>query len=796
MLTNTHHSQGRNSHRSSYAGQGGPPDPDPRSNVPNPPDPTVNSDHPVSAQGETSESEDDINDGWISVNARRRKRNKMKSKKRKEKQQGKTWSQALNPNSNRSESEGNMLNEGNRPAHKNKESHYITNKTQKNIPENYESDIVDDYVEGESDAMMEAVDSEDKDLQEDIEFFIDEGTKGMNLRAFRDKAYHQRNQFEELLESSPEAFLVALLSEISSNPLTHCIDMVNDFKMSRLVMKRLFLDELNSRLPEARETLKLTRDEWEAAEIIKENIRAHPINQQDEQALYLRDRAEDEANSKYEVYDQSVVYNVALKIMQNIRIAQGKTYFTSVNVGEISDILRILGVDTHWSLTTAEVKRKIDEILIHQQIYSDEEPDQFFSFLKSNKSDGRLLYTAITYLPMEEDPQEYYKAYFLNPLDRIIKFMARPLGNNSGKIEAHVLIELGLDQIPPRKKTVGKMRQLLQQSYLTKNFEAVRLAKMKKDLEDYVMGNSMVDHPDRKRYKEAKEYKVKQYEHKMKQRDNVMSELENTPDHTPYTDRYDMTSRVLFNMQYCHLCNTTSHSYRNCAQRGCNICLHRGHVARRCRYKCECKKGRPHSIESCQSAYAMQKTQENRLRPLEVVRSENKAFTENFFAEVAAQEQEKATLDNEYEQAPQPEESNTTPQDPQMRVQPISTNPAATGQAYPTTEVLSSMAPNKNTPQQKEGAGLNPQSQVFSATPMSSLGVTDLTLVKQTWIPQEEGDMADSMGDTDEDDPQIRDYTMSEQRKDDNMMDERGNTSKDTDTSQREGQSGPPGSSY
>ncbi|OBA20904.1 hypothetical protein METBIDRAFT_11509 [Metschnikowia bicuspidata var. bicuspidata NRRL YB-4993] len=240
---------------------------------------------------------------------------------------------------------------------------------------------------------------------------------------------------------------------------------------------------------------------------------------------------------------------VTYKAMEHIRIAHGKAYFPIVDTNETCNHLRDLEVDTHNILMPAEIKRLIDDMLIHQEIAFDADQDKLFSFVKNNQSHGRLLYTNITYWPMK-NPQEYYEDFFLDSSDRILKFKSRNLGNRSGKTEAHVLIKLGLDKIPPRKSTVGHMKDYLIRTSQTKNLAAAIVAKLEKSLRDFENVNPREDNPAMKRARTGTERTLNKFQQLVKYRNNAIRELDNKPDHMPCNDRYDMTSKVLFNMQY------------------------------------------------------------------------------------------------------------------------------------------------------------------------------------------------------------------------------------------------------
>ncbi|GEQ69310.1 hypothetical protein JCM33374_g2981 [Metschnikowia sp. JCM 33374] len=253
---------------------------------------------------------------------------------------------------------------------------------------------------------------------------------------------------------------------------------------------------------------------------------------------------------------------------------------------------------------------------------------------------------------------------------------------------------------------------------------------------------------------------------------------------------------------------------------GCNICYHRNHAAKKCNYKCGCKKGHPHSIESCLSPIATEQTnREKTLNDLSNARKVNQVYKDKLEAEDKAlqqkiqgvsltttpeqTQQETTESVNQHVNASNPKAQNTT-------VYPNTTGPA------PPSSTHNSVNPNTYTPNTENmgkvltqtdlihrSGPTQPQEQIVSS--MSTLGATDSFYARYDQ-PRRDTNMVDDAGDTDVDDPQVRSLsgrnqdpnpegvgnvdsdhsTMSDSPRDDSTMEEQEDTSYETEPSQQD----------
>ncbi|KAM9890072.1 hypothetical protein OXX69_012677 [Metschnikowia pulcherrima] len=120
-----------------------------------------------------------------------------------------------------------------------------------------------------------------------------------------------------------------------------------------------------------------------------------------------------------------------------------------------------------------------------------------------------------------------------------------------------------------------------------------------------------------------------------------------------------MRVRIIHISQFCPLCHSTSHSFRDCKERGCKICYDRRHPAYKCRLKCQCnKRGRLHAAEECPNY--IEQFGESEFPTIEETRRENKENNDKFHGRIAALIQKHQNNNNaEMQETENAESANT-----------------------------------------------------------------------------------------------------------------------------------------
>ncbi|KAM9915933.1 hypothetical protein OXX59_010311, partial [Metschnikowia pulcherrima] len=120
-----------------------------------------------------------------------------------------------------------------------------------------------------------------------------------------------------------------------------------------------------------------------------------------------------------------------------------------------------------------------------------------------------------------------------------------------------------------------------------------------------------------------------------------------------------MRVRIIHISQFCPLCHSTSHSFRDCKERGCKICYDRRHPAYKCRLKCKCnKRGRLHAAEECPNY--IEQFGESEFPTIEETRRENKENNDKFHGRIASLIQKHQNNNNaEMQETENAESANT-----------------------------------------------------------------------------------------------------------------------------------------
>lgn len=789
MLTNNWHNQGGDTPRPGFDRRDDlPPSPDENDNNFDPPDTNVNS----SERTANANPPGSPNVMKLNTSAKTTKGKKLWSESLGEKRNEKLKAHYANSeedydasmlddnkNSDSSDEDETMLNEGVTTAHKNNSEKGKTEENKKNKKNNTIGD--GNMYQALSDENMEFDEegAREEKLMEKYKFFETLAKTSMREKKFTDNAYHERNQIMNLIGNASKELITTILKETVTTQLTLQFTIENPFNLSEeqigdaiLQAAEDMIEMTTAKIPELDTTINDLK--YRKFEMMKER-EVQNVSSQSAEEFELGSTCEKYRNERHRLVNNLV----SAHSMENLRVIQDKVYFP-----EVLDPLRLhscmekLEIQCYREITPESLKNSIITNLDNLTINSLESPDQYFTLKKHVMGNGRLLYASVNYLPMKggENAQTYYARNFLSPHDKILHFSLQPIRTqtksqalNQGKsqvarFEAHVLIELGLEKTPPRKITAGRVRDTFAHDYSHWDDGDEQIEWIKSDLKYLDEHYGTLDNPEIKRVKLERQQALHKYETIKRSQNKTVEYLSKFPAHVYLSDRYDMTSQIIFNLQYCSLCHTTAHSFRDCKERGCNICYNRNHPAYKCKSKCPCKRGRLHAKEQC--PHGTQQTTNNG-PSLDELRRANHDRNQIFFKQLEEKERQKklsanndpASQDNAKAQSVSQTNTSSGVKPPQAITSALSESAqGGSGSKDPIT------VPFNPTPSQGAESVMNthPPTKVLKKlstadhpdTPMSSIGsevLRDLFLPKlKQKIAATEIDM-----DTEVDEPQI-----------------------------------------
>ncbi|OBA24027.1 hypothetical protein METBIDRAFT_116343 [Metschnikowia bicuspidata var. bicuspidata NRRL YB-4993] len=179
---------------------------------------------------------------------------------------------------------------------------------------------------------------------------------------------------------------------------------------------------------------------------------------------------------------------VACIFIANAKFVNNKVYLIyAKSLRAMTFIASRIAPDFHKSdiLTEQEVINKIHHLVFRFRIFEEGDPDNFFILKKLPVLSGRLAWTTVSFLPME-NPEDYFSQSFLYPEDVVTSWITGET-NSRGKVFADVIIDLGREKTPPRRLTMDRTTCHLQHVLSTNKFDGLiaedkkRLSKMLED---------------------------------------------------------------------------------------------------------------------------------------------------------------------------------------------------------------------------------------------------------------------------------------------------------------------------
>lgn len=528
---------------------------------------------------------------------------------------------------------------------KNEKNKKITKSAKKSNPYEIIGEATDESREiGTNSSEEDAYEYEDLEnefsLEDDIEFLISLGREGVKESVIKEDAYHQRTQFENLVQFAPDVFKLEVLNQTSYNQLTLQFDIDNPLGISSNIIRRTieleadeYFKNLTTDIKLKVEMCKRSESEYEEQCQLHEDVLPLRTDESVFKEYELKARAEEQAKE----LTQTLNGIVSCVSMKDVRVIQNKAYFPKVmDAISIRSIIDTLGVGLLPEITPNLVKATMESFLINRTFPSVEDPEFCFTTKRNKLNAGLFLYVAVSHLPMRngEDAQAYYSKNFLTKIGIVKKFVDYELPNNPDMMEAHALIELTLDKMPPRKLTAGQVRASFESDFSQWHYTDEKIKHLQEDLAYYAKADPTGENPEFKRMKIGTKAILSRIGQVKKDQQEVLNKYAAYDDKVYVSDRYEMITRVLYNAKYCSLCNTTSHSFRECKERGCTMCNSRNHPFYKCKFRCKCRRGPIHAEEECPHPVAMPKTKKPQ-HSLANAREHNHKDNVDFFKKLA-----------------------------------------------------------------------------------------------------------------------------------------------------------------
>lgn len=344
------------------------------------------------------------------------------------------------------------------------------------------------------------------------------------------------DHFEDVREMAPFEITMEICDQVLYIPLGYQARVVNTFGIPYSAVKKLFLKEINHRSKDAEENLFQIEHEVNLA--ISKRSEARVLIQTNEEDPTIIDKIVE----NMELYSDAAATYVALEAMKTIKILKGQAIFAQATKPSAIEqiLLEVTGGTTNYASPDL-VRSKMDEMMLDQVFHYIEDPTKTFSFSKSKFGQKTLIYSLVTYFPIgKEIAQEYYQKFFVNPSDKIVKFI--PSEENTGKVKCHVLIELGLKEIPSQEKAAVSVSEYLMFNQQQKEREAARLQHLREEMKHHENQENQDSEEILILQKRLKELKKRQ-----KRINKRIDDLSKKDGDTIIEDPYDFTSKVVFN---------------------------------------------------------------------------------------------------------------------------------------------------------------------------------------------------------------------------------------------------------
>lgn len=497
---------------------------------------------------------------------------------------------------------------------------------------NWRQTYCDDWTTA-SQAPVETEKKAESTRNDDVKFLAQVGESEINDRRLDHHNLHETNAFQKMIKESPGEVLRPLLNSITHSEKVPKLELINPFDLTISEMETIlgnqisdFATKMESRCNAYKHVIDKAETEYQSS--AKSTTRMIPRKAEDLENFPSNEKISNIKKLNYEAFKDLTFY-AAARCIEKARIVENQIYFPMVgDPSYVSNAISKFTKDTEsLEIPVKDVTKQIELLLLGTSFFNPKDETQYFTLKKNTALGGRLLCVVVTHLPMD-NPRHFFQRNFLTPLDRILRVVPQEKLID-GKVKTHVVIDLGSETVPPRCLIPGRLRDNIQEQL--KHFdEQEMIESIEKEIE-WLTKHCEVNFPqETKKLKSDREGALRFYKTKKQNLEDKFQQLSKISPHKPLPDVNQMNVKIIYSQQFCPLCHTTQHSFRNCTERGCKLCYNRNHPSYKCTLKCNCRKrGRIHAAEECPNH--REEFHSGDGPGLEQIRKENKEKKEQFF---------------------------------------------------------------------------------------------------------------------------------------------------------------------
>lgn len=379
-------------------------------------------------------------------------------------------------------------------------------------------------------------------------------------RGYKEKGTaRNRTQINQILAKvKDEEELIYALNDLPENDLTLKLELVNLDHIPESQMYRIIRTKFLDLIEEFRE------DYFQACQE-RGDLYDDILGEKDHDAFMEKYIAIGrEKNKSVKERTEIANYTIAAAAIANVRIVDDRAYFPGIKLNErIEEFKKHLPwlKDRRIHASKETVQEFIVQLLCDKQFQVSKKCTETFSFQPMAVGSSYML-VEVRFLELP-NPRKKFERYFLCPGDEIRSW--RPKGKKVGREVVDVGLKLGSTTTPPHTLILDR---------LTKNMmEDLRNDPEKINME--LMLNKSVKvlaamPPSEKRTKFLKvlQEDYQTYHEYVDMISRLLDQAQLMNPLTPLDNIRNMTCKVIYCQQHCHVCCTTEHPYKDYEKRG------------------------------------------------------------------------------------------------------------------------------------------------------------------------------------------------------------------------------------
>lgn len=415
----------------------------------------------------------------------------------------------------------------------------------------------------------------------DLQYVIYETTDNIS-------AYKRRNFVNSLIELGEHLTREEIMENLVEFPESEDslkLDLVNTNKLTEeeiiLGLQQAFQAEAEKAGTDVKILIKAVTTAYDNLEAYAAQTNDEPIPQIEKYEILTMDIV----NQTKALYDVTETL-VALSAAQEPRIVGNKIYFPRVRASQTTAtyLIPLLYPEDYLIPTSEkEITRKLIIRVTSQDFLPNQQADEVFQIALSETPANGTIVLQVFY---RSGPiaSEVFKNYFLDHLDKILKWREKP---SQGKSKcAIVVVQLGLTKFPPRypsRKIWLRNQQFCTPAYLTQASISepqsnVLIEAAKKE------GCNDSNTCDKLAWSRAR------------QAEDIEGFKQTKQTQKAY-DPKGMTCNIVYTFRSCNLCRTINHTFTGCKnlRKECKLCGSMDHLNLECYNRYDCQKA--HHLE-------------------------------------------------------------------------------------------------------------------------------------------------------------------------------------------------------